>query len=485
MRGTSSLALLWSVISFASLGSLVACGGGGGGFAGEFGATPGGVKDLRLARDLIAAGKVPPPDAIVVEGMFAEHDLGITGAPCERTLCLRAAAGFAPEVDGTPRGWAQVGLSSTIDPETWQRPSTTFVFVVDVSGSMDWADENAPADLSRDLMDRLADELRDDDRIAIVAFGSDVSTKLSLTSGANKTAIHNAIANLEEDGSTNMEAGMSRGYEIGTSALGSTDQVRVIVFTDTQPNVGATSGTEFESMVKTAATKGVYTTTLALGTGIGPGVLRAMASLEGANAYSLTTHDHVATMMSEEYPWFTTPVAFGLRVNIVLADGWSIDRGLGFPAASDAEQLGLKAETVFLSRKKGALLAALESPDGSPAGMSGAFSLAYTEADGTPVTDEVPFAYDGSALVDDRWFEQHGTDRTVALGLLTEAMHAAARDYSVNRLRAEETLRAAVERITADAQRLGDEDLGVEVELASAMLQLVEQRAPQGTLYGQ
>ena len=43
---------------------------------------------------------------------------------------------------------------------------------------------------------------------------------------------------------------------------------------------------------------------------------------------------------------------------------------------------------------------------------------------------------------------------------------------------------AAVERMTADAQRLGDEDLGVEVELAGAMLQLIEQGAPQGTLYG-
>jgi Ca-activated chloride channel family protein len=480
MRGITSLAWLCSVISVGACG-----GGGGGGWSGDFGATPGGVKDLRLARDLIAAGKVPPPDAFVVEGMFAEHELGLTGAPCERTLCLRAGAGFSPELDGTPRGWAQVGLSSTIDPETWQRPSTTFVFVVDVSGSMYWSEENAPSALSRDLMDRLTDELRDDDRIAIVAFGSSVSTTLSLTSGANKSRSHGAIGSLSENGSTHMEAGMKRGYEIGTSAVGSTEQVRVIVFTDTQPNVGATSGSEFESMVEAAATKGVYTTTLALGTGIGPEVLRGMASLKGANAYSLTTHEHVADMMSQEYPWFTTPIAFGLRVNIGLDNGWSIDRGLGFPAASDEEAIGLKAETVFLSRKKGALLVALESPDGSPVGLSGALSLAYTEADGTAVAEELPFAYDGSALSDGRWFQQHGTDRTVALGLLAEAMHDAAFAYDNDRDLAKQTMTAAVERITADAQRLGDEDLGVEVELASAMLQLIEQGAPQGTLYGE
>jgi Ca-activated chloride channel family protein len=469
--------LLCSVISIG------ACGADGGYGGGDFGATPGGLKDLRLARELIAKGQVPPPDALLVEGMFAEHELGLTGAPCARTLCLRAGAGVAPELDGTQRGWAQVGLSSTIDPETWQRPSTTFVFVVDVSGSMYWSELPA-IDLAKDLMSRLTDELRDDDRVALVTFGSSVNTPLPLTSGANRAAVHDAINSLYENGSTYMEAGMARGYQIGAVAVGSTEQVRVIVFTDTQPNLGATDAGSFTTMVEYAAANGVHTTTLAFGTGVGPEVLRAMASLRGANAFSLMTHEHVATMMSEEYPWFTTPIAFSLRVNIALDNGWGIDRGLGFPAASDEEQLGLKAESVFLSRRKGALLAALISPDGSPVGLSGAFSLAYTEPDGTPIEEEIGFAYDGSELVDRRWFQQRGTDRTVALALLAEAMHAAADVYGESPGKAQATMAAAYERFTADAQRLGDEDLGVEVELAGAMLQLIEQGAPQGTLYG-
>lgn len=478
MRGNSTLALLLSVISVA------ACGGGGG-YGGDFGATPGGVKDLRLARDLIAKGQVPPPDALLVEGMFAEHDLGIAGAPCERTLCLRAAAGFAPELDATPRGWAQVGLSSTIDPDTWVRPSTTFIFTVDVSGSMGWGDEATPGDLSRTLLHRITDELRDDDRAAIVTFGSDVETRLSLTSGANKPAIHAVVDGLSEDGSTDMESGMERAFQIGQTAIGSTEQVRVIVLTDVQPNVGATDGSAFNTMVKNAATKGVHTTSLALGTGIGPDVLRAMASLRGANAFSLTKPEHVGDLMAEEWPWFTTPVAYSLRVNVGLDAGWGIDRGLGFPAASDAEQIGLEAETVFLSRRKGALLVALSSPDGTPASLSGAFSLAYLESDGTEIIEDAPFAYDGSPLEGGRWFAQHGTDRTVALGLLVEAMHDAATHYKDSPALAQTEMEAALARITDDALRLGDEDLTVEIDFAAGMLQLITQRAPQGTLYGQ
>ncbi len=182
--------------------------------------------------------------------MFAEHDLGLTGAACARTLCLRGAAGIAPELDGTTRGWAQVGLSSTIDPTTWQRPSTTFVLTVDVSGSMGWGTVSdaypTPGKLSRDLLHALATQLRPDDRVAIVTYGSNVDVPLALTAGDQQGTIHQRIENLSENGSTDTEAGMVKAYQLGAAARGTTEQVRVIVFTDVQPNVGATAGTEFE-----------------------------------------------------------------------------------------------------------------------------------------------------------------------------------------------------------------------------------------------
>ena len=174
---------------------LAACGGGdyAGSFGDDsgFGATPGGVKDMRFARELIAAGQVPPPEALLVEGMFAEHDLGLTGDPCAETLCLRAAGGVAPDRAGTPHGWLQVGLSSNVNPDTWQPPPTTYIYTVDVSGSMGWeyADDPSPGTLARDLLHRLADQLRDDDEVAIVTYGTDVSTALAITGGENADVV--------------------------------------------------------------------------------------------------------------------------------------------------------------------------------------------------------------------------------------------------------------------------------------------------------
>lgn len=458
---------------------------GCGDYGSGFGATPGGVKDLKLARELVAKGVIPPADALLVEAMFAEHDLPLTGGVCERTLCLRAAAGFAPTVDGEPHGFAQVGLSSTIDPATWQRPSTTFIFTVDVSGSMGWGSDTTPGGLSRLLLHALTDQLRDDDRAAIVTYGSDVKTRLGLTSGSNKTKLHDVISDLDEAGSTNMEAGMKRAYQLGAQARGYTQQVRVVVFTDVQPNVGATSSSEFHELVAKAAQNDIHTTVIALGTGIGPEVLRGMASLRGANAFSIVDEDQVSEFMADEYPWFTTPIAYNLRINVALTNGWAIHRGLGFPAASDAEQVGLKSETVFLSKRKGALLVELAPPGEEPIGLAGSFSLAYVEPGGTAVEDTASFAYDGTPL-DERgqWFSQRGVARTTALGLLADAMHEAAKVYGSQPSDALAIMSAARDRFAADAAALGDEDLQIELELAEALTALIEQGAPQGTLYG-
>lgn len=456
----------------------------------DFGATPGGVKDLHLARELVKNGQVPPSAALLVEAMFAEHDLPVEGAPCASTLCVRAAAGFAPELDGTPRGWAQLGLSSTIDPATWQRPSTTFVFTVDVSGSMGWDrhdDQYPPASqLARKTLHALTDQLRADDRVAIVTYGSDVDTALGLTSGADHEKIHAAIDALSENGSTNMEAGMKRAYEVGSRARGSTEQVRVIVFTDEQPNVGATTASEFNTIVGAAAQQHVDTSVLAYGLGIGAEVMRGMASLRGANAFGMTRLADVDQFMTDNYPWFTTPIAYDLRINAALAPGWSIDRGLGFPEAADHAKPGLEASTVFLSNNRGALLVALTPTGATPDGLAGSFSLAYTEPSGEAATAEAPFAYD-LGMLDDRgqWFAQHGVARTTALALFTEGMHLAATKYEASDAPgAELVMAAAQQRFTSDASSLADDDLAVEVELGGALLQLIHARAPQGSLYG-
>ena len=466
-----------------------ACGGDFAGYgAGDFGATPGGVKDMRYARELIAAGQVPPPEALLVEGMFAEHDLGLTGASCEQPLCLRAAAGVAPDRDGAPRGWLQVGLSSNVDPDAWQRPPTTFIFTVDVSGSMGWeyVDEPSPGVLSRALLHELADELRADDEVAIVTYGSDVETALAVRSGDDRAAVHAAIDELTTDGATNMEAGLRRAYQLGRDATArGRRNVRIVLFTDVQPNVGATGATEFEQLVADGADDGVDVTVLALGLGIGPEVLQGMAHLRGANAFSLIDFDDVERFIADEYPWFTTPLAFDLAVGVTPSPGLAVDRAYGFPTGP-GEEPALEVSTVFLSRRKGALLVSLR-PEVADAldTLAAELTLSFTTPGGQARAQTLRVARDGAAL-DERgqWFAQPSVAHTTSLALLVSGMEAAAVAYAEDPAGAEAIMTAADARFAADAAALAAPALEPEVELSAAMLALIVARAPQGSLYG-
>lgn len=471
---------------------LSACGVAGDfGGAGDFGATPGGVKDLRYARELIARGQVPPPEALPVEGMFAEHDLGLDGPPCGELLCLRAGAAVAPTVEGAPRGWLQVGLSSSVVPDTWVRPSTTFIFTVDVSGSMSWGygEELAtPGGLARRLLHGLADGLRPDDEVAIVTYGSSVSTALPRRPSTDLAAVHAAIDRLAEDGSTDMEAGLRRAYDLGREAVAAGRQhVRVVLFTDVQPNVGATTPTAFEELTAAAAADGVELTTLALGLGIGPAVLEAMAHLRGANAFSAIDHGDVDDFLADEVPWFATPIAYDLRVAVTPAAGLTLDQPYGFPGTF-ATAPTLEVASVFLSKRRGALLVSLAPAGDDPAALddlAADLALSYARPDGTTRSLALAVARAGAAAdARGQWASQPVVLETTALAQLTAAMREAASLYGAAPDDAQAVMQAAHDRFVADAAALADPALDVEVELAADLLALIVARAPQGTLYG-
>lgn len=477
----------------------------------EFGATQGGTQDMQFARDLIAEGRVPPAEAFLVEAMFSEHDLPVAGDACDSMLCLRSSLAVAPALDGTPTGWLQVGMSSTIDPATFERPSLTIVATVDVSGSMGWGyadDQVSAGSLTRNLLGALVDQLGPEDRIAIVTYGSRVDTALTLRSAGQKDEIHTAIDKLSEAGSTNMEAGLQRAYAIASEAAadGETDSTRIMLFTDVQPNVGATGASQFEAMASEGADSGVGLTVFGLGLGLGQELMTAMSHQRGGNAFSLTRHESVGELIEDDWPWLASPIAYDLEVALAAPEGLSIRESYGFPEGSE-ESAGFEVSTVFLSKRKGALLISLQpgdaaseedgtEGDGADAGegedaasaldsfaVSGL--LRYTTPAGEPVENTLSASYAGEALdARGHYYQQTATGKTVALALLVSGMHEAAELYENQPEQAVAHLEAVYQRFAADAESLGDAALEREQDLAGDLLELMKSGAEQGSLYG-
>jgi len=447
---------------------------------------------MGFARELVHAGRIPPPEAFVAEGMFSEHDLGLSGGSCERTLCLQGALGIAPTAEGEPAGWLEIGLSSSIDMGTFERPSLTLIATVDVSGSMGWSystesDEyGTPLAVAQHLLSRISDQLGDDDRIAIVTYGSTVATPLELTSGDEQDRIDAAIRALRSEGSTYMEAGLQRAYAIAISALGSTEQVRVMVFTDVQPNVGITTASEFSQMAQAGASEGIGISVMAIGVGIGQEVLNGITHVRGGNAFSLFDGQDVEDLMADDWPWLVCPIAYDLSVTLTPSAGFELGTAYGFPAGPDEEEPGLDVSTVFLSKRKGAMLAQLHPAAGQDmTGLAVTAHLSYESTDGESVEADLAVSYAGDPLDDaGRYYEQPSVGKTVALALLVEGMQKAAQSYSTDPQIAVVTLSAAIQRIVSDAQALGDADLDAEIQFANSLLALMEAGAEQGDLYG-
>jgi len=464
----------------------------GGGFAnsgaGDFGATPGGVQDMNLARSLVGQGNVPPPESVLVEAMFSEHDLPLAGAPCAETLCLRGAVGAAPSADGKPAAFAQVGMSSTIDPDKFVRPPLAVIATVDVSGSMGWdyGENGSAGGIARVLMHDIAAELEATDRFAMVTYGSSANTALGWTEGGDP-AIVDAIDALHEDGSTNMEAGLYQAFAVADDMLAEGREVRVLLFTDTQPNVGATTSSEFETIVAGAAVEHIGVSVLGLGQGMGADVLKGMAHLRGGNAFSLMTPDAVPGFMKDNWPWFVIPIAYDMHLTAVPTQGSFVTAAFGFPESASGPTGELAVSTVFLSKRRGALLLELgkEQDSAIAKGDGVTISLSYADPGGAAHTAKLAPTFDGAAL-DARGvaMPQPGIARATSLALFTSEMRRALEAYASSPDAAAAILSPALDRLAADAAATGDAELTTEAAFWPKLLDLMKAHAPQGSLYG-
>lgn len=143
-------------------------------------------------------------------------------------------------------------------------PSSNLVFLIDVSGSMSGPNRLGLVKASLKL---LVDQLRQQDKVAIVVYAGNAGLVLSPTSGTDKTKIKDAIDNLEAGGSTAGGAGIKLAYKTAKDNFVKNGNNRVILCTDGDFNVGVSSNDELVSMVEEERKSGVFLTVLGYGMG--------------------------------------------------------------------------------------------------------------------------------------------------------------------------------------------------------------------------
>ena len=211
-------------------------------------------------RRFLNSGQLPPPAAVRIEELVNYFKYNYPQPHGEDPFAASI------EIAGCP--WnsehrlVRIGLKGREIAQD-KRPPSNFVFLIDVSGSMQ-PQERLP--LIKQALRQLVKKMTESDRVAIVVYASAAGVKLESTSCEQKEKILEAIDELGAGGSTAGAAGIQAAYEVAQENFIKGGVNRVLLCTDGDFNVGMTDQGQLVKMIQEKAKSGVFLTTLGVGT---------------------------------------------------------------------------------------------------------------------------------------------------------------------------------------------------------------------------
>jgi Ca-activated chloride channel family protein len=213
-------------------------------------------------RGLVRRGASVPAAAVRAEEMlnyFSYDD--------PRPEALGSKLPFAVRTELAPSPWnagnhlLRIGIQAA-DPAQDRLPPANLVLLIDVSGSM-----NIPQSLPlvKEAMLAFVEQLREQDRVAIVTYAGSTRVALPSTPGHEKTRIREAIEALQAGGSTAGASGLRLAYQQARQGYIQGGINRILLATDGDFNVGVTGIDQLKEIVAAERKSGIGLSTLGVG----------------------------------------------------------------------------------------------------------------------------------------------------------------------------------------------------------------------------
>jgi secreted protein with Ig-like and vWFA domain len=212
-------------------------------------------------RRFLTSGRRPPRDAVRIEELINYFSYDDPAPTDDDPFAVSLEAAASPW--HTDRLVVRIGLKAR-DIDRRERPAGNLVFLVDVSGSMSAANK---LPLVKQSLKLLVNELGASDRISLVTYAGQAALRLPPTPGDDKATILAAIDGLASGGSTHGSAGIEMAYARAAEHFVEGGVNRVLLATDGDLNVGITSDTALEGLIREKAQSGVFLTVLGFGEG--------------------------------------------------------------------------------------------------------------------------------------------------------------------------------------------------------------------------
>lgn len=212
-------------------------------------------------RRMLNYGQKPHKDAVRIEELINYFDYDYA-PPAEGGKTPLKATTTLSSCPWNPDNYLlRIGLQAKKIDFT-KAPPSNMVFLIDTSGSMD---EPNKMPLLKASFKLLLDNLRPEDRIAIVVYASQTGIALPSTSAKEKEKISKVIDDLVASGSTAGGAGLQTAYEVAEKNFLPKGNNRIILATDGDFNVGISSRDELQRLVEEKRNNGIYISVLGYG----------------------------------------------------------------------------------------------------------------------------------------------------------------------------------------------------------------------------
>ncbi|MFO7256935.1 MAG: von Willebrand factor type A domain-containing protein [Bacteroidota bacterium] len=212
-------------------------------------------------RRFINNGQRPLKDAVRIEELINYFEFDYPQPSGEHPFEIITEISRAPWNE--EHKLVHIGLQGRRIP-TESLPASNLVFLLDVSGSM-----NAPNKLPllKASFRLLTNQLREEDRVAIVVYAGAAGVVLNSTPGSDKRTILDALERLEAGSSTAGGEGIRLAYRIAKENFIEGGNNRIILATDGDFNVGESSNAAMERLVEEKREQGIYLSVLGFGMG--------------------------------------------------------------------------------------------------------------------------------------------------------------------------------------------------------------------------
>ena len=212
-------------------------------------------------RRMMMGGYLPPIDAVRIEEMINYFNYPYEQPSGKHPIAMNSTLSECPWNE--KHQIIHVGIQGK-KIETDNLPPSNLVFLLDVSGSMNQANK---LPLVKSAFKLLLDQLRPEDRVAIVTYAGNAGVVLESTAASEKEKIWAAMKGLTPGGSTAGAQGIITAYDIAKSNFIKGGNNRVILATDGDFNVGVSSAEGLESMIEEKRKSNIFLSVMGFGTG--------------------------------------------------------------------------------------------------------------------------------------------------------------------------------------------------------------------------